>query len=140
VPPFAALVQRGPIVKVSLSVGQAIAEQIRAAGGELPAPVSGLALIDTGASATCIDDAAAQTLRLPVIDVVTMTSASHAATRCNVYPVQIEAIGFPMNINTPRALGAELQAQGLVMLIGRDVLRHCLLVYNGLTGSFSLSI
>lgn len=67
-----------------------------------------------------------------MIDVATMTSASHGATRCNVYPVQIEAIGFPMSINASRAMGAELQTQGLMLLIGRDVLRHCLLVYNGM--------
>lgn len=58
-PPPVVLVQRGPIIQVSLSVGQAVAEQIRAAGGELPPPVSGLALVDTGASVTCIDDAVA---------------------------------------------------------------------------------
>jgi predicted aspartyl protease len=134
------LSQRGPVMQVNLSVGQAIAEQIRESGRELPPPVSGLALIDTGASVTCVDDAAAQALRLPVIDVVTMTSASHVATQQNVYPLQIEAVGFPMTINAPRVMGAALQAQGLVLLIGRDVLQHCLLVYNGLTGSFSLSI
>lgn len=140
VPPPIALAQRGPILQVNLSVNQAVAEQIREAGGELPAPISGIALIDTGASVTCIDDAAATQLRLPVIDVATMTSASHASSQRNVYPVQIEVVGLSMNINAPRAMGAELRPQGLVVLIGRDLLRHCHLVYNGTSGTFTLSI
>jgi hypothetical protein len=33
-----------------------------------------------------------------------------------------------------------IAAQGILMLLGRDVLAHCQLVYNGLTGHFSLSV
>ena len=88
-PPAFALLQRGPIVQVSVAVGQAIAEQLLQQGQQVPAPMAGIALIDTGATTTCIDDEV---------------------------------------------------AQGLMVLIGRDVLQSCVLVYNGLTGQFSLSI
>jgi Aspartyl protease len=50
---------------------------------------AGWALIDTGASNTCIDEQAAQDIGLPVIDVATMQSASHEKHPCNIYPVQI---------------------------------------------------
>jgi predicted aspartyl protease len=140
VPPQAVLTQRGPIVQVTVSVGQQIAAQVLQSGGVLPAPVSGLALIDTGASVTCVDQDAATQLQLPAIDVVQVASASHAAAEQNVYPIQVEVMGLPITVNAPRAVGASLAAQGLLVLLGRDVLQHCVLVYNGPAGSISLSI
>ena len=86
-----------------------------------------MALVDTGASTTCIDDALARQLGLPVIDVVQMTSASHAGTEANVCPIQMEIVGSPIRVNVPRAIGANLAPQGIVALIGRDYLQHCTL-------------
>lgn len=140
VPPQPVLAERGPILQVTVGVGQQIATQVLQAGGTLPPPVSGLALIDTGASVTCIDQDAANLLQLPVIDVVQVASASQAAAEQNVYPIQIEVVGLPITVNAPRAVGASLAAQGLLALVGRDVLQHCVLVYNGPAGSISLSI
>ncbi len=140
IPAFVALQQRGPVVQVSVSVEQNIARQLLAQGIALPAPETGFALIDTGATSTCIDEAAAARLRLPAIDVVTVASASHASTQQNVHPIQIEVIGLPITISAPRAIAAPLAAQGLLVLMGRDVLQHCTLFYNGPTGSFSLSV
>jgi predicted aspartyl protease len=140
IPPQVALVQRGPVVQVSVSVGQIIAQQILQQGGTLPPPVSGLALIDTGATTTCIDEEAARQLSLPAIDVVTVASASHAATEQNVYPISIEVVGLPIVVNASRAIGAALKAQGLLVLIGRDVLQSCVLIYNGPSGHFTLTL
>ena len=47
-------------------------------------------------------------------------------------------MGFT-SIATRAALGMELDALGLIALIGRDVLADCILVYNGPENSFSLS-
>jgi len=140
VPPSIGLLERGPVVQVNVSVEQHIAQQLLQQGQVLPTPESGLALIDTGATGTCIDEAAAQRLRLPVVDVATIASVSHTATQQNVYPIQIEVIGLPIQINAARAIAAPLAGQGLLVLIGRDVLQHCTLFYNGITGSFTLSI
>ena len=41
---------------------------------------------------------------------------------------------------TKRAYGASLASQGLIVLIGRDMLANCVLVYNGPDSSFSLSL
>ncbi len=134
-----ALLNQGPTVQVVLSVAQAIAEQLMQQGLPVPAPVPGLAVIDTGASSTCIDDATAQRLQLPAIDVVNMTSASHASTQQNIYPVLIEVMGG-IRIDVPRAVGANLEPQNLVALIGRDFLQHCTLFYNGPTGAITLAL
>jgi hypothetical protein len=97
-----------------------------------------LALIDTGASNTSIDEQPAQELGLPVIDVGQMQSATHERHPCNIYPVQIAS---PIvTFNSPRTMGANLAVQGLLALIGRDVLAVCNLFYNGPSGQFTLSL
>ncbi len=99
-----------------------------------------MALIDTGASVTCIDDAVAHQLQLPVVNVVNVASASHASSQQNVYPIQIEVVGLPISIEASNAIGAALAQQKLLALIERDVLQHCTLFYNGITGEITLSI
>jgi len=126
-------------LQVTVGISQSIAQQLVQRGEAVPAPISGLALVDTGASVTCIDDGAAQQLQLPVIDRAHMASASHAATQQNVYPVHMEISGLPVPIEA-RAMGAALTAQGLVALIGRDLLQHFTLFYNGVSGEITLAI
>jgi predicted aspartyl protease len=106
----------------------------------VPPPVSGFALIDTGASTTSIDAEAAKELGLEVVDVAQVASASEPSTQRNVYSVTIEVEGIRFPIGAPRAIGAELRSQGLLVLLGRDVLQFCTLFYNGLTGQITLAI
>ena len=40
----------------------------------------------------------------------------------------------------PRCLGSNLASQGLIMLIGRDILSRCTLHYNGANGAFTLCV
>lgn len=140
IPPAAALRQHGPVVQVVIGIGQLFSDQVLQQGSQLPKPVSGNALIDTGASTTCIDDAVAKTMGIPVIDVVTMASASHASTQQNVYSIQMQIVGSPIRVEVPNATEASLQTQGIVAMIGRDYLQHCTLHYNGITGQITLSI
>lgn len=139
-PPNVALQQRGPLVQVSISLEQNFAKALLTQGKTLPKAESGFALIDTGASHTCIDDDAAKRLNLPVIDVATMTSASHEAIQQNVYPVQIEMVGMPISIGSTRTMGANLKPQGLILLIGRDVLANVVFIYNGVAGQITFSV
>lgn len=106
----------------------------------MPAPLPGLALIDTGASATSIDAAAAEQLGLSPVDVAQVASASEASTERKVYSVTIEVEGIPFSIGAPQAIGAELRTQGLLVLLGRDALQYCTLFYNGLTGQITLAL
>ncbi len=138
--PGAVLAQRGPCVQVTVGIANSLASQLIQQGQTLPAPISTIALIDTGASSTCVDEGIALQLSLPVVDVVKVMSASHSSTQQNVYPIHIEFAGIPIEFDVPRAIGAPLAAQGIGVLIGRDALAHCTLFYNGLTGEFTLSI
>lgn len=138
--PRAGLQQRGPCVQVMIGLAESFAQQLLQRGEAFPTPSAGIALIDTGASVTCVDESLAQRLRLPAIDVAQMMSASHAETQQNVYPIEIEIVGAPIRINVPRAVGASLAPQGITALIGRDFLQHCTLFYNGFTGAITLAI
>jgi predicted aspartyl protease len=137
VPPAVALQMRGPVVQVTVTIEQNAGKALLSQGKAVSSK-AGLALIDTGASNTCIDDQAAKDLGLPVIDVGNMQSASHEKHACNIYPVQI--VTPVVTLNSPRTMGAALASQGLLVIIGRDVLQRCTLFYNGPTGEFTLSL
>jgi predicted aspartyl protease len=136
--PRAVLQQRGPVVQVTVTLATSFAQGLQQANQPVPAPISGWALIDTGASNSCIDDAQAQQMGLPVIDVCNMTSATHENTQQNVYPIRIEFVGVPIAVDSGRTIGANLAPQQLLMLIGRDVLQHCTFTYNGLAGCITI--
>lgn len=138
--PQLVLLNRGPVLQITVGLAQSMAQPLLQQGITLPTPLSGLALIDTGASVTCIDEAAAQQLQLPVVGTTQMVSASHANVQQNIYPVQIELVGANITIESPQTMAAALAAQGLLMLIGRDVLANCTLFYNGPTGQITLSL
>lgn len=128
---------RGPVLQVTVTIEQNAGKALLSQGKTV-ATKTGLALIDTGASNTCIDEQAAKDLGLPIIDVATMHSASHEKHPCNIYPVQI--ITQVVTLNSPRTMSANLASQGLLVLIGRDVLQRCNFVYNGLAGEFTLCL
>lgn len=110
------------------------------AGVTPPISVSGFALIDTGASGTSIDEQAVQELGQRPVDVARVASALEPSTLRNIYPIAITIEGLPFPVKIRRAIGAELRSQGLLVLLGRDVLQFCTLFYNGLTGQITLAI
>lgn len=76
---------------------------------------------------------------LPVVGRVPLVSATHSIEK-NVYPVHIQIVGASIAFAVPAAAGVDLKEQGLLALIGRDVLFQAILVYNGPDDSFSLAL
>lgn len=123
-----------------LSAGIGVSESrrtlIAAAGRTPPPPQFGRALVDTGASSSVVDSALILPLGIapssyalvhtpstdgkpaqqPVFDVSIWLY--HAATR------HFMERSFPV-------MGANLRSQGIDILLGRDLLGECLLVYDG---------
>ncbi len=129
-----ALQQMGPVVPVVLlPFGGKDGAQSKPGD-----PVTGLALVDTGARATCIDCEAARNAGIPIVDTGRMTSATHHDEEVPIFAAQIEIQGF-RSVNAPRAFGANLAPMGIVALIGRDILKSSIMIYNGTTGDFSIS-
>lgn len=140
VPPQMVLMHMGPRIPVTLMPPDQIVAALAKEGKPIPPSIAGLALIDTGAGPTSIDEDAAKKLGLPIINVVKLASASHASTDAHVYPVKLAITGIQNPLNAAGVVGAPLACQGLVALIGRDLLSMCHFTYNGAAGDFTLCI
>ena len=130
----------GPKIQLALSLLEPQLQTLADRGETPPAPVAGWGIIDTGACVTCVDENAARNAGLATVDTGPIASATHDNHTVPIFAGQLDVAGIPQNINTYRAYGVNLEAQGLIALIGRDVLANCILVYNGLDGSFSLAL
>jgi predicted aspartyl protease len=138
VPVSAVLAKRGPLIQLSIGLFLEIAKHNASAGKTNVPPVTGMGLIDTGAGSTCIDEDVARRLNLPVVNVVKLTSATHSDVLRNVYPVTFDIPGI-QQVDCPLAIGVPLQSQGIIALIGRDILSKAALFYNGPTGQITIS-
>jgi predicted aspartyl protease len=101
-------------------------------------PVAGMkglkALVDTGATESCIDSLLAAQLNLPVVD-KRIVGGVHGSLQVNVHlaQVHIPAINFTIY---GMFSGVHLAARGQQhkALLGRTFLRHCSMIYDGKTG------
>ena len=137
-PPQDALARRGPIVQATLTPLDEQQQALIERGETTPPAVAGIALIDTGATSTCVDEAAARKAGLAVVDRGVISSASHPVHEVPIFAGNIQIPAFAIRV--PRAMGVTLDNQGLVALLGRDALRSTLFIYNGVDGAISLSL
>ena len=96
-----------------------------------------IGLIDTGASCSSIDQSVATYLSLIVFDTETAYTPSGISEH-NLYDV---IIGLPQIGNKGyeiQVLEANLGGQPFHALIGRDILKHCTMIYNGWDNSYTL--
>ena len=141
------LMPDGPMVNAVVLVSMARQTALTAAGVPIPNHVQIRALVDTGASATCIDPSVLQSLGLTPTGSTMVNTPTTGST-----PVQIDQ--YDVSILVPGATAAHtplifnnipvictelLAAQGFHALIGRDILSQCLLTYNGDLGQFTLA-
>ena len=110
-------------------------------------------MLDTGASQTCVDPIIIKNLGLTPTGVSLMQtpSTNGIPAYCNTYDIQLtippsilpsEVLNPALNMPYIRILNvieASLSQQGISGLIGRDVLKECLLIYNGRVEGFTLS-
>lgn len=139
-PPAFALFQRGPVIPVLILPNPAFSQALQQAGKPIPAPVQGSALIDTGATTTCIDDDVAQQMGLAANGIAKMASASHASSECHTYPVRLTFPIWNVNLDCAKAMGVRIKSQGIHVLVGRDLLQNCVMVYNGADGAVTLAL
>lgn len=135
----------GPITQVEVHVPTALADFLQQTTQPIPQPVIGWALIDTGATSTCVDSSVIQSLGVPPIGVAAVGTAGGPQQQ----PVFPAALRFTGMGNTHEefasVLGCDLSGQPtpdglpLLCLVGRDVLKNGLLVYNGMTGGWTLA-
>lgn len=107
----------------------------------IPIPgVKGIeALVDTGASESCIDSSLATQLNLPIVD-RRMIAGAHGSAEVNMYLAQVRIPSLNSTILGAFA-GVHLTTGGQPhkALIGRTFLQHHTMVYEGRTGNVTLS-
>jgi hypothetical protein len=116
------------------------------AGFAVPLWISGTFLVDTGASGTCIDPTLIQPLGIPPSGRVHIQTPSTGSTshECSQYDVSIYIPGADNSqegllIPALPILETPLMTQGIVGLIGRDILDRCTLIYNSGLKMFTLA-
>jgi len=135
----------GPVMDAWVGVSEARRVTLVSLNQPVPNPVQIRALVDTGASSSCVDPSVMTTLALTPRGQVQMSTPSTGTTPHTADQYDV-SIFIPCGTNPPlvrRTVGVacvELVAsQGFHALIGRDILRSCLLTYNGATGFFTLA-
>jgi predicted aspartyl protease len=101
-------------------------------------PIPGMkglqALVDTGATESCIDSLLASQLNLPIVD-KRMIGGVHGSLQVNVHLAQVHIPSLDFTIYGMFS-GVHLTAGGQQhkALLGRTFLRHCSMSYEGATG------
>ena len=114
-------------------------------GQPVPTAQTVPALVDTGASLTCVDPEVLTALELsPTGSIPVHTpSSGDDPEQMDVFDVSLQiwcgAGDPPLERRIIPVVGSKLKVQGIQALIGRDVLSDCLLVYNGTTSMFTLA-
>ena len=140
-----ALPQSGPMLDmiVGASFPRILALQ---AEGRIAPPVQKIrALLDTGASCTCIDPTVLVALDLQPTGKTLMTTPSTGAIPVEADTYDVCIIIQPSGNQQPlmRAVisvcASELVHQGYHALMGRDILKDCYFTYNGSAKLFTLA-
>jgi len=109
--------------------------------GHVPVPgMKGIrALVDTGATQSCIDSLLASQLNLPIVDKQAVGGV-HGRLEVNMHlaQVHIPALGFTI---WGMFAGVHLAAGGQhhKALLGRTFLRNCSMTFDGITGKVTIS-
>ena len=88
----------GAVVSVEIHIPQAIAQVLAEQNRPIPPAVSGLAMVDTGATRTCVHEPSLTSLGLNPISIVNSGTAG-GVVQHNVYPARIvfPAWGWDLN-------------------------------------------
>ena len=144
----ALLTQLGPIAPAEIHVPQELAQLLDSQSRPVPPAESGMVLIDTGASKSCVDMSVITALGVSPVGQVNLGTAGGQVT-ASLYPARfVIGPGYPgaINVNFSQVVGVDLSGQSsvgdqkLIGLIGRDILSRGIFIYNGSTGSFSLAL
>src|SRR5437879_3103299 len=125
----------GAVIDLSVGVSEPKRQALIRANEPVPTPIQIRALIDPGASVTCIEDSAIQPLGLVPSGAVSIATSSTgtAPVLCNQYDVSLRlmhpvlaGVFHLVPIVACKPLSPNFRA-----LLGRDLLAHCLFVYDG---------
>jgi hypothetical protein len=146
----AMLFRRGPLVTASWQVPDSVANALQASGRVPPDRVSGAMLVDTGATRTCISRKAAEMLGLQPIRLqpgygsggATMNPLYVAKFSLDIAQGQFSweqhAQGIPDLDRYGQGVAVAGRPMEVIGLLGRDVLSHTKLTYDGIDGTIEI--
>lgn len=133
----------GPQLNLFVGVSQPREQALRQANITIPQPTLVRGLVDTGASITAVDPAVIQALGLQPTGFMPVHTPSTGSTphQASTFDVSIAIPVAPLTftLGAIAVIESSLTVQGIQVLIGRDVLAHCLFVYDGRSNIFSLA-
>jgi predicted aspartyl protease len=136
------LSREGPTVSVIVRPSTAFLSTQKEQGREaeeVPS-VRALMLVDTGASGSAVDHEVIEMLGLQPTGAISIATPSHERHDVLTYDIDLIIEQNHCHISDVPVFATGLKNQGIPGLIGRDVLRLMLLVYNGYSGHFTLAV
>ena len=144
-PDQALLAVAGAVLPIEIHVPPVIAQALVARGDPVPTPMSGLALIDTGATLTAVHEPVLQQLGLNPTGIV-QSGTANGPVQQSQYPTRLvspdQGWTFDVTATGVNLTGQQVPTnppQQLIALIGRDLPQHCLLIWNGPGGFWTLT-
>lgn len=137
--------ENGPLLNAVVEVSRARATILRLLGQTVPDRVAVRALVDTGASVTCVEPQVMERLgisprgKTPCLTPSTGTEHVLMDEFDVCISVYRDLHEVPCRIENLSVVGAVLNRQGFDVLLGRDFLSRCILHYNGTTRSYTLA-
>ena len=133
-----------PLVHVIVGVSLRQKKDLEAVHLAVPTPALMTLVVDTGAAMSAIDPEALAPLQLPlagVMQIRPVTGSGPETYPANIYHVcmDLPAPDKAMRLGELLVFENRFRHQGIDGLLGRDVLAHCLLVYNAPAGHFTLA-
>jgi predicted aspartyl protease len=133
----------GALVDIFIALSTPRVDALKAAGMGFPPPEKAKALIDTGASISSISPRIAKGLCLIPTGITSICSATTgvAPQNCNLYDVCLAFVQPSIKVLgvTIPVIEVEIFTPGVDVLLGRDMLRQCLCIYDGPSSKFTLA-
>jgi hypothetical protein len=130
------LLFEGPLLQVEITAPLEFVDYLNKGGFPKFPVIQGLAQIDTGAAVSAVDPSVFEELDIPSID-REMVQTAHGLFELDRYNA---SVFFPQLDLSPMSLryvlGGQIRRQSvaggdIIMLVGRDLLRHIVFTYDG---------
>jgi hypothetical protein len=129
---------RGALIKVRIAQPRDVADSLRSQGKAVADAVEAMAMIDTGASITAIDQGLATRIGLVQTGIAPVAGVTGVQDQ-PIYAAQIMLDQPSVALDPWKMIGSPLNIQNFDVLLGRDFLQELTLVYDGSSGNFKLS-
>lgn len=134
--------EHGPLIPVRVQIDRTLRRAYESVARTLPMPVSGVALIDTGAVQSGIDEAVALSLGLNPVGVSELLTPTGERTKVGVFWGEVAFVETELVPLRQQFLGMKLGYlagdERVVAILGRDFLSDARLNYDGPAARYTI--